>query len=52
MDKKLAKEFVAKVYPLEHSHDSQDRKTAVLIERRMKKLLKSIPAPRAARLSD
>lgn len=46
MDKKLARQFVAKVSPLEHSKDPRDRKAARKAETRLRKILKTIPPPR------
>lgn len=49
MDKKLARQFVAKVSPLEHSPDARDRKAARKAEMRLKRIIRSVPAPRRLR---
>ena len=46
MDKKLAREFVRKVGPLEHSTDPRDRKAARAAEARLRKINASVPKPR------
>ena len=46
MDRKLAKQFVKKVGPLEHSSDPKDREAARKAERKLKKVLKTIPKKR------
>ncbi len=43
MDKKLARQFVAKVGPLEHSKNPKDRKAARRAESRLRKLIASVP---------
>ena len=56
MDKALAKEFVKKVGPLEHSKDAKDRKAARRAEMGLWLLLASVPEPKdreaRKRLSD
>lgn len=46
MDKKLAKELVKKVGPLEHSNNPKDRSKAKKIESKVKKILHSVPKPK------
>lgn len=46
MDKKLAREFVRKVSPLEDSKDPRDRKAARIAEARLRRVLKTIPKSR------
>ena len=45
-DKRLARQFVKRVSPLEHSPDVRDRKAARRAETRLRKILKTIPAPK------
>lgn len=45
-DKKLAREFVKKVGPLEQSKDSRDRKLATKYEAKLRKINRKIPPPR------
>lgn len=47
MDKKLAREFVRKVGPLEHSKNPKDRKAARKAEMKLRKVIKSVPRMRA-----
>lgn len=49
MDKKLAKKFVRKVSPLERSPDPRDRKAAKVAESKLRRILRTIPAPRRLR---
>jgi hypothetical protein len=44
MDKKLARQFVAKVHPLEHSDNPKDRKAARVAEKKLRRILRTIPA--------
>jgi hypothetical protein len=46
VDKKLARQFVAKVSPLEHSDDPRDRKAAKKAEAKLRKILPTIPKPK------
>jgi hypothetical protein len=46
MDKKLARQFVHKVSPLEHSSDVRDRKAARKAESKLRRILKTIPKPK------
>ena len=46
MDKMLAREFVKKVGPLEHSKSAKDRRAAKAAEDKLWKLLKTIPPPK------
>ena len=56
MDKALAKEFVRRIGPLEHSEDERDRKAARRAEMGLWLLLASVPEPKdreaRKRLSD
>ena len=45
MDRKLARQFVAKVGPLEHSKDVRDRKAARKAESKLRKIIAKVPAP-------
>jgi hypothetical protein len=51
MDRKLARQFVRKVSPLEHSPDVRDRKAARKAESKLRRILKTIPKPKERRLS-
>jgi len=42
-DKKLAKQFVAKVSPLEHSKNPKDRAEARKAEKKLRKIIKQTP---------
>jgi hypothetical protein len=44
--KEIARQFVAKVGPLEHSKNSKDRKAARKAEMRLRKINRSIPRKR------
>ena len=46
MDKKLARQFVMKVGPLEHSDNVKDRKAARKAESKLRKLIASVPPKR------
>ena len=46
MDKKLAKEFVKKVSPLEHSKNPHDRAEAKRQEAKLRKINNNIPEPK------
>jgi hypothetical protein len=46
MDKKLARQFVKKVGPLEHSKNPKDKKAAKAAERKLRRILPTIPKPR------
>lgn len=46
MDKKIARELVRKVGPLEHSNNPKDRAKAKKVESRVKKILRSVPKPK------
>lgn len=48
MDKVLAREFVKKVGPLEHSRNAKDRRAARQAELRLFRLLQTIPETKAA----
>jgi hypothetical protein len=45
-DKKLAREFIRKVSPLEHSKNPVDRKNARKLEKRFRAVIRSIPKKR------
>ncbi len=47
MDRKLARQFVLKVGPLEKSNDVRDRKAARKAESRLRKVIASVPKPRS-----
>ena len=49
MDKKLAKQFVRKVSPLEHSEDPRDRKAARTAESKLRRVIRTIPNLRRRR---
>ena len=51
MDRKLARQFVKRVSPLEHSADPRDRKAARKAESRLRKIIAKVPKPARSRLT-
>jgi hypothetical protein len=51
VDRKLAREFVRKVQPLEKSPLKEDRRAARSAEKRLRRILRKIPKPQFKRLA-